>query len=246
MGYDSHVSAEDFFCRESQGLNQREGNPEGHSQGTSSTAERGRDRGTTCTPPHPNKTGVLLMWTLRTPVLVFWGCHNKWLQTGWLKIIEIYFPRVMEARSWHQGVNRVRLPPEALGENPRAAPSRIWWYQMFMWWWQDHSRLCLFSCVDHSISVSPPFLWPPYKDTVIGFKVLLDKLRRSQDPSLNYIYKNLVRKTLRIKSDGERSSFSIRAPWPQPQFLCDLNPMRGHLQCQQMTLPTSSPSHKKW
>ena len=66
----------------------------------------------------------------------------------------IYSLTVLEATSWNQGVGRTRLPPEALGENPGEALSRIWWFQMFICWWQHHSNLCLFLHMDFSSSVS--------------------------------------------------------------------------------------------
>lgn len=48
-------------------------------------------------------------------VSVFWGRHNKWTQTGWLKI-EIYSLTVLETRFWNQGVLRATFPLKVPGE----------------------------------------------------------------------------------------------------------------------------------
>lgn len=53
------------------------------------------------------------------------GCYNKWTQSWWPSITQIYSPVVLKARSlqsgslgYHRRVSTAMLPPEVSGENP--------------------------------------------------------------------------------------------------------------------------------
>ena len=71
----------------------------------------------------PDLTGTLFKWTLKTPALVFWGLHDKLLQTGWLNMTEINFITVLEARSLKaRALGRTMFFLKALGDDPSWPP----------------------------------------------------------------------------------------------------------------------------
>lgn len=58
-------------------------------------------------------------------VLVSQGCYSKTLQTGWLKITELYSLTVMQTRSAKQWSLQGYVPSEGSGEGSSPASSQL-------------------------------------------------------------------------------------------------------------------------
>lgn len=108
---------------------------------------------------------VRVFFFLMFKIISFLSCHNKSLQTWWLKTTEVYLLTVLQVRSPKSRCGEGCAVSECSKEESFVS-SNFWWPQMSLDLWQCNSSLCLSS---HGLfSVSFPFL---LRTVFFGFRV---------------------------------------------------------------------------